>query len=582
MTEEDARKEREEAERLMREINHLQSRINSTANENVRLEIELDDAIHNLKIVISRAGQMDEAVNEDMGYLMDEVNKTDIDTADVFKALNELTIQYFIFKNISTASKNMTQFTDEYNTKYFYYNELRRIALGYVIGLDSTIISSETLRKKVEKAYLQNTEYWIAYAITSVMLWASDEPEAAKRAMSKSLSINHSCSCLFYLLINLRFNRVESAKKWYVLYLEDSDMTDMKEEWQYLLQAYLTGTFGIDLEFQNYVMDSFKKMMQQIDVTNVDFDKKIAHKAQRFAEVFINVSEVEYAILKETCKDYDLLKSLLNESEKNAKMTKYFLDIFEAEDDSTKDLFQRIENVLYDLINNFDAEELDVIQKIKYSEAIISAKGNLQEAQENYNRQFEHLKEKKNFTDLLVHWAFADTASQTPIVVKKFSISMMKDWIVKGFQQFGDQYRRQEKDKVMIAIDGFEFNCGEDDYELIRPQLEERYVKNKQKFYMSDMWFQILAGLCLLSLLMLGFMAFAFSKVLITIAVLLGIGASFLLWRRIVELGKMLDEKKRLGVLKLKDALEELGQWRKYYKESDRQTSELLEVVFRF
>jgi hypothetical protein len=582
MTEEEAKREQEEADRLMREINQLRSRINSTANDNVRMEHELNEAMHNLKIIINNTKNMDNEVNEDMGYLMNEVNKAEINTSDLFKALNELSLQYFTFKNISTASKNMSQFTDEYTTKFYYYNELRRITLGYVIGIDNNIISSETLRKKVEKAYLQNTEYWLAYSITSVMLWMSDEEEAAKRAMSKSLSINYNNSCLFYLLINLRFNRVYSAKKWYVMYLESSDMANMKDEWQYLLQAYLTGAFGIDCEFQNYVMDSLKRMMQLIDVTNVDFDKKIASKAQRFAEAFISISEVDFASLKETCKDYDSLKNLLSESEKNAKLTKYFLDIYESEDNTTDDLLQRIENVLYDLVNNYDAEELEVIQKIKYNEAIISAKGNLNEAQENYNQQFEHLKDKKNFADLLIYWSFSDTASQTPTIVKQFSISMMKEWIVKGLQQFNDKYRRLEKDKVCISIDGYEFTCNEDDFEAIRPQLEQKYEKNKQKFLMVDKWFQIFSGLCILSLLMLGFMAFAFSKVIITIAVLLGIGASFLLWRRIVELGKILQEKKRLGVLKLSTALEELRDWRKIYKEKDIEITELLEVVLRF
>ena len=75
--------------------------------------------------------------------------------------LIDLTNSYFTFKNLSTASKNVTQFTDEYYTRFKFFNELRRITLGYVIGLDAYICSDQTMRKKVEEAYLQNSEYWL-------------------------------------------------------------------------------------------------------------------------------------------------------------------------------------------------------------------------------------------------------------------------------------------------------------------------------------------------------------------------------------------------------------------------------------
>lgn len=212
MTEEEYQRELEEAERLRAQINNVISQINYINQENAALERELETAIYNVKVLIGNCGEMDKAVYKEMGTLSDVVGQADISTKEVFQALKELTVQYFSFKNISTASKNASQYTDEYYTRFSYYNELRRISLGYVVGLDSNIISSEPARKKVEKAYLQNTEYWLAYCISAVMLWVSDEKEAAERAMSKSLTISYFNSCLFYLLINLRFNRIDAAK----------------------------------------------------------------------------------------------------------------------------------------------------------------------------------------------------------------------------------------------------------------------------------------------------------------------------------------------------------------------------------
>ena len=143
MTDEEIQREREEAERLIREINATIDRINRVNQENAQLEYELEQSINNVKILIGNCGEMDKAVYEQMGFLSGKVGEADISTKHVFDAINELTTQYFTFKKISTASKNVTQFTDEYHTRFSYYNELRRISLGYVVGLDSHIISSE-------------------------------------------------------------------------------------------------------------------------------------------------------------------------------------------------------------------------------------------------------------------------------------------------------------------------------------------------------------------------------------------------------------------------------------------------------
>lgn len=535
MTEEEYR-----AEQLRRQINHVIDQINYTNRENAELEAELEVAIENVRILIGNCSSMDKEVYEEMGWLSGVVGEADISTKEVFQALNELTVQYFSFKSISTASKNVTQHNDEYFTKFSYYNELRRISLGYVIGLDSNIINSETMRKKVEKAYLQNSEYWLAYSIAAVMLWSNNEKEAAQRAMSKSLSINYFNSCLFYLLINLRFNRIDAAKKWYVNYLDRADMNNLGDEWQYLLQAYLFGAFGADEEFQEIIAKCFQSMLAQVEVTTVDFAKKFTQKALEFAELYVHKTNYEFTTLGRTCDEYPQMKDLLSTAEKNIEIAKYYDDLAEAEITETDDLPQRIENVLYSLVNDYDEEELKVVQKIKYNEAIISAKGDVAAAQANYNAMFADRQKKKNLGDLLLSWAFADDTAQTDVSVKRFSISFMKEAIAKGFEQFVEKYRTREKEKYSFNIDECIIECSENDYAEAEKTLDKYYDKNKFKDTIKDKQALIYSGLCGLALLLLLILFAYFSPVILTFGILIGLAGSFLLWRRIVDMGKIL------------------------------------------
>lgn len=582
MTDEEYQREQEERERLIRRINDVINELNRVNQENVELEYELNCAIDDVETLTGNCETLDNEVSEEMGYLVKKVGEAELTTKHVFDALNELTAQYFMFKRLSTASKNVTQFTDEYHTRFSNYSELRRISLGYVVGLDSAIISSENARKKVEKIYLQNTDYWLAYCITAVMLWASNEPEAANRAISKSLTINYFNSCLFYLLINLRFNRIETAKKWYVNYLDRVDTSNLGDEWQYLLQAYLFGAFGADDEFQESVARCFKNMLDQIEVTTVDFAKKFTQKAIEFAELFVHKTRQEYTMLRRTCEEYEDMHDLLSTAEKNAEIAKFYDELLSEESSEENDLAQRIENVLYSLVNDYDSEELKVVQKIKYNEAIISARGDISIAQANYEAMFAEQSKKKNIGDLLLLWAFANDSSQADVSVKRFSISLMKGAISKGFEKFVENYRTKEKEKYTFTIDDCMLVCNENDFVEAKEKLDEHYDKNKLKNMLADKFVFAYILMCLVSLLLVVLLFAYYSPVILTIAILVGIAGSFLLWRRIIDMGKILKEKKRKGELLLKQVLDELSKWREDYKQADAQATDMLNVIDRF
>lgn len=567
--------EYERAQQLVNQINALRA-------ENAQLQAELNVAENNVQVLTSNVGVLESNVHSTMTKLSNRVEATAEDVSFFFDALRDLSEQYFVFKNLSTASKNLTMYTDEYYTKFSFYNKLRRITLGYVIGLDNAIISDETLRLEVEKAYLQNTDYWLAYAIMAVMLWAKNEREAANRAMNKALSMDYYRSCVFFLLINLRFERIAPAREWYLNYLEKVDMTKLGDEFQYLLQAYLNGLFGNDPEFEELVSDNFTRFMEQVEATSVDFADKFANGATAYATTFLHRTEESFPTLREVSPDYQKLINLLSNAEKHSSLAEKYVKLAEEPEDLAEEQAQRVENVLYGLINSYDDDEWRVVKEQKRNEAIMEAKGDLRAAQEKFNLLYAHMDEKKSLSDLMVTWAFSEDPTQTNNTVKRFTISMMKDRIYRGFEKFAATYRKDEPEQCKINIDGCELSCNENEEQEQNRKLDEYFSKNRVKHLFADKQIKIYTGICAAALLILIIMAFSFSTVALTIGVLAGVLGGFLLWRRIVDFGRILDEKKRLAHVKLQQALEELGQWRKLYHEADAHLADVKDALDRF
>lgn len=567
--------ERERAEQLIREINAL------VAENNV-LSAELESAIHNVGILTSNVDAMAQVVVHQANTLSKQTITVDENTTVVKNALEDLTHRYFLFKNLAAASKNLTQYTDEYYTRFSFYHKLRRITLGYVIGLDNAIISSETLRKEVEKIYLKNTDYWLAYAIAAVMLWASDEKEAAKRAVRKSLSIDMCRSDVFFLLINLRFERLDTAKDWYLDYLDKADLTSLGSEYQYLLQAYLAGLFGADPEFEAYVSENFQKSLARMDALTVDFANKFAQRAQAFAEAYLHITEQAFPTLSEVCGDYEQLKWLLGRAECNELLAASYNDLYQREEEYSEDQAQRVEDVLYDLINAYDDAEWKLIKQQKYNEAIIEAKGDLAAAQTKYDLQYANLDKKRTLADLMMDWAFSEDPTITNLTIKRFAISLMKGPIARGFQMFAEAYEKKEPDTIQIEIDGYPIQCNENDYEVQKNALAAQYTKNRVRDSFKDKYVQLFTVVSAASVLLLVLTAFAFNPVTLTIGVLGGIVGGFVLWRRLVEVGRILEEKKRLGLLKLHQALDELAAWRGLFHAADKHAVDVKEALDRF
>lgn len=578
MTEEEARAEREEAERLIAEINRLQNQIERAIIENQNLQAELATLVRNVEILTQNAASMDIEVNKSMEYVKNRIQDADVSTAELFELIDDLTKSYFTFKNLSTASKNVTQFTDEYYTRFKFFNELRRITLGYVIGLDAHICSDETLRKKVETSYLQNTEYWLAYAIMAVMLWANDEEEAANRAMSKALTMDYFSASLFFLLINLRFTRVDAAKKWYLSYLDRVDMENLGDEWQYLLQAYLSGVFGVDKEFNHLVHQCFTNMIEQMESMHPNYGSKIINSTLDYTNTYIYLTKNEFETLRRHSSDYDRLKSLLSAAEKNEELAIHFRSVIEADMDIEDNMFQRIENILYDLISAYDKAELKVIKNKRYNEMVIKAKGDLGMAQQYYNSEFPAGNKNKSLEDLLFSWAFEEDPNRVDITVKKFSLSYLKKWIEKGFLSYAENYRKNEPRKININIDGWEGECDENSFKTAQANLQKYYNKNRVFDTLKDKFVLIFIGMAVASLVILGITVFKFNKISLVIGILLGVVSGFLLWRRITDMQTILRLRREKGYALLKKALDELKGWRELYKVADRKNADLVSV----
>ncbi len=388
------------------------------------------------------------------------------------------------------------------------------------------------------------------------------------------------------MLVNLRFGRIESASKWYLYYLDKTDVNDLGDEWQKLLQAYLSGALGADPKLENAAMEYYQRIFEQTQALNAGYNLKVQARSETFIANFLHTTESEFPALSLSCSEYPTIKQTLSNFEKFSVVAKYYDDINNMEEDRAVNTNERIENVLYDLINSYDEKEFEIVRKIKYNEAIIAAKGDVAAAQRRYHELYGDIGVKLNAGDMLLKWAFSEDYVETDVAVKKFSLSQLSDDIVQGFKNYAQKIKSTVLESFHMNVDGCELVCTQNNYDECAGKINDFFLRNRFGHALKDKQFIIFLLICAASLVLLGAAALfvrteAFS-VLLALGIVVGILGGFLVWRRYVDIGKVQAEKCRKALIKLRDLFEELHIWRSVIDEEAKNDEALYNAVNKF
>lgn len=578
-------------QRLVNEYNRLANEYNRLAEEHNRLVVEVEGCQRDVASSISIVEQLNEIVLPPMDTETAETIKKEVIAANVSRTIDDLVESYKRLKTSSTASKNLSGSYDKYYTLYGTYNSLRQVSLGYVVGLDSNLWTSDAPREKVEQMYLANTDYWLAYATMAVMLWASNEKEACERAVSKSMQMNERKSSLFFLLASLRFNRLEAAKKWYNVYFKLIDENGVGDEIVYILQALLSGAMGKDPEFANTVGEKMRELISK-SRNLASTTQLVRESIDNHISAIVSVTDKEFIALKHICTEYEDMLDLLSSAEKNEMLKKYFLSIIHNDFSLSDRLKERIEDSLYSLISTYDENEQILMDKISYEEAVVKANGKVDVAEEAYKRMMVERDNKSNMA-LIMTDAALDPKMKTDCRVRKFCLDTIRDDCIDGVKKFG-RYRGKEKKAYPLNVDGCKLSGDENSFEENKPKLLKYYdglIRQKIKEDKSNATCGKMLGagavlfVLFAVLTAVGFISGWATGITITLLVLgvvsLGIAVFAIIMK--ADQGKKIKQafqyRIQNGVKMLETGLADMARWRQYYKEQDAIYEEVIRVL---
>ena len=163
------------------------------------------------------------------------------------------------------AHENSIRVEQELKEQFGNYDAIRKTVMGVVRDFDINLVRNSTIQEMSEELWITSSRYWLSYALLAITAWVNDYKEVADSAVKECVRRNPQKAALFFCLMNLRFGRNDTARRWFKEYLKVLDPESMSQLDSILLQAYLSGLFGTDRELESQANSVVQKWIRVLN-----------------------------------------------------------------------------------------------------------------------------------------------------------------------------------------------------------------------------------------------------------------------------------------------------------------------------
>lgn len=498
--------------------------------------------------------------------------------ADFFADFVEADIKHKALQLAETRQGNLKQ---DLQIRFGYYAEVRRMATGILQGVDTGVVSDETLKFTTEEVMIKAPGYWLAPALVTLASWIRGDKKNYEKALNESLKRDDYRTTLFFMLVMRRLARNEASFRWLERYFMHQNPHDLDREFIIILEAVTTGIFPPAA--RNLMMTNVKGWLNQLTKGDNYLDEQ---KSQwlGFFEASVPLSNSNFQLLEKFASNWSNLDSSMNEARLHSILHSHFNKIISTSADLSKGIKVQLDEILSMLVTNFDDEELPLQEQVRFNQLIIELDGDKNAAQAKIDAEKHIFDEKIDFLQLLTNACFNPELSGATIVTQALAVSISQPWIVEAHDTFTAQCRNRIPQTIDLNIDGFKTSIkdGNEETKLLLDQ--EAFYQNELETELGNLAYPT-GGVIVGSLISLLGVWALFQQMAIAGIVFLGIGA-VLIWNKIKNYNQAKEmiriniaEREAAAVEVLRGCIAETVDYRNVHSKEDSQAEVLRNLL---
>lgn len=133
-----------------------------------------------------------------LNFKQDQLESELTKLADAFADFVEADLKHKSLQLAETRQGNLKQ---DLQIKFGYYAEVRRMATGILQGVDTGVVSDETLKYTTEEVMIKAPGYWLAPALVALASWIRNDKNVNEKALNEALKRDDYKTTLFFMLV---------------------------------------------------------------------------------------------------------------------------------------------------------------------------------------------------------------------------------------------------------------------------------------------------------------------------------------------------------------------------------------------
>lgn len=468
------------------------------------------------------------------------------------------------------AHENIMRIDQIIKEQFSNHEAIRKTVMGVVRDFDINLVRNSTIQELSEELWITSSRYWLSYAMIAITAWVNNYPAVAKNALSEAGRRDDIKTTLFFCLMNLRFERLDAAKRWFCEYLKVLDPNMLQQETAVLLQAFLNGIFGKDKELEHHVTSLIDQWIGELNA-DAEACEELVNAYKNYIENLNPNVSFPYSTLAEFCTNCDAVKASFRDVSRYDQMLAVLqaLDV-EMERQDESNYVARVDAVLINLISNYDPEELSLRNQQAYYRYIVDNQGDMNAAEAQYAEEQRLQNERFNIGKQFIRWAVYDDSTETDVHVRKFGMRNTRQWFQTALDRWDVDIQDRCPLNFTLNIDTWQGTSnGEDQSEQVTAM--KNYFENN-KFQNMFVNTPNIAAV-IVFVLSIGL---AFVTLYALIATVLAAG--FLAFR-VMKAIKEYPLRVNAALEKLNKCMEEIAEFKQYFTDNRRKKDDVLRLL---
>ena len=478
------------------------------------------------------------------------------------------------------AHENIMRIDQIIKEQFGNYDAVRKTIIGVVRDFDINLVRNSTIEELSEELWITSSRYWLSYALLAVTAWVNNYPDVARNALSESGRKDAIKTSLFFCLLNLRFQRVTTAREWFKVYCKTLDPTMLQQETAVMIQAFMNGVFGKDKQLEHDVVNIINEWIRIISEDAV-ICQGLVNDYENYFEKFNMQAEFKYEMINKFCTNSNDIKKSFIDVSKYDKLIELVESLSVETETRTEENYKtRVDAVLTTLITNYDAEELELKKEQEYFKLVIENDGDTEIAESQYEEMQKLQGEHYNIGKQMVDWVIYDDNEETDVQVRKFGLQSTKAWFQTALDNWTVKIKERCPLQYRFQIDEWSGTSNGRDLDEQRVSMKNFFENNKFRMICINTFNIALLILFFVSLIITVSSVVTTVKTGFTPALIVGIvlmlgSVGVLLWR-IMNAKKNFEQRVNTAIYNLENTMAQIVEFQRYFTENLYKKDEII------